>query len=1266
MKKFWIYSVIIITAIVATFSYHIIEAKWVDFRKAEKYFSQTRYSKAIEYYLKALKKNLDSHYISGKLIASALNTKIYQPIVEVYDKCLKKHPNDEKIIEGFVNFLVSFDQFEKAIDILHRYLKNNPEDFYIRLQLARVYFWQGQYSKAIIEYENVLKHRIKDIRIKEYTIRLEYVRMLAFSKNYNIAEKVYLDLIKEKSKDWKIYIELANLYLKQKDYNNVFNILKKIPLNYLDDNSKICLADLYAYNKKYVKASKIYDNYLKKYPKAKKVYLRYSQMLIWTKNIDKTKEVLEKIKYFYSSKDKVLIKLAEDCLFARQYSEAINVYKYLISRSKVSNPKLFIDLGNIYLSLNDKDEAIFYFQKAYMLAPKDQKIKRKYALSLSWSNFYEKAFPLLEELYKKNKEDQEVALALVGSYMKFKKFEEAKKLLEQLVLRFPDSVNVMMEYANYYAHFGHYELTNDIYKKILSTFTYRENILLGYADIMNSWGDFYKSEKIYRQHLKSYPKDPEVKYKLAWILTSMKRYEEATQIYLLLLHESIDVDRCYLQLAKVKLLQRKLEKALFYANRAYMINQSSENTFVLIQALISNRQFDEILQYFNIIKDDDYKKKAFIDIGKAFIKQNKEIARSFFQEGSQLYPDNIKLYFYANLSKILQKDFIDELFKKTKNAKDLTDIAWAYANEKEKDLAIRFFSEAIKKDEKYYPAKFGYAQFLGINNLSSIERLDELLEIFPDNYQILLWKARILGWTNNFKGSLRVYSILESINSKDPVIIREKARVASWDKKNTLAMQIYEKALHPTVDNLLYNSILTNLEEIEDPKLRKDLNLLKSSSIYSGYEKIKENFDSYSLNNEQKQNLIYALLNNLAEFEIQKAIFLEKKAKNLLYQMHYIHANKVYKELVNFAPSNQEALFDFAQTYCYLDLCDKSKPIYKILVEHFSHNRAEIAYSRNIIQMDPLFKSKHLYYEEKGRGDIDRIIRNKTDISLGYPIKCRYSLLFTPHRWVEKPTYARGSDIKDVQNLKGRTYDAYGYSVDFKGTFNKYVAANASFTQKYYVDDFKYTNLGHIHFLFNIYDWIKLNIGFDRKNKLDNIFSLRNDVQMNTLFVEANSIIERVLSINALSRSMIFSDNNFIQLCALNLGFKITDFPKIIRFSVRSEYRNSDKTSIYVYDGSDLVNIIYPYWTPRKYSGVWGSLSWYHDLSKLHFCGNEKHYYEFEFSGGSDTEKNPSIRFQAGWFYEFKKRCLLSIKGYVHRSKIWNSDSVQAEFKCNF
>ena len=1266
-RKYWIICVLSILAILTTIAFHFYESRWIDFRKAEKHFADGRYSQAIEFYVKAMKKDLAPKFYITQLLFAAKITNTYEPIVETYKKCIEKDPDNAEMIEGFADFYVYFKEFDDAEKVLKLYLADHPDDYYIRLELARVYSWNDNYEKSILEYRKVLSNDIHDIRLDEYRVKLEFTKVLTYAEKYDQAIDLYKQLIFEKSRDWEVYIELANVYLALKDYHNVFETLIEIPYQELDESSQIYLADLYAYYKQYDTAQEIYENYLEKHLYSANVYRKYSNMRIWSNDEEISLEILDRIKYFYPRDDEVLDDLGKDYIFARKFDEAIRVYKHLIQRTKKVDPSYLIELGDIYLTLDEKKMAIEYFQKAYDLDPLDDELKRKLALTLAWGGMQDRALPLLEDLFEENEKDQSVGIELIRVYALEKNEEKAIKVLAKLQKRFPKSPYVLMEVAAQQARLGHALAAREVYQNLLSSVEYNENIYINYADIMRLWGNYYEAEKIYRKALEQNPNKSEIKFKLAWLLVNMKRYEEAEQIYKTFIFQKKNLDKAYYRLAKEKLLQRDLEQALYYANKSFVINPSDKNILLFSEVLAKNNKNDQALILLDEIEIKRYRELTYLQKGKIYLSENKELAINILKKGLELYPDNIELFFYANLNNIKNDEFKEIMAKRAKNAQDLTIIAWSYSENNLEEEALYFFEKAIERDEKYYPAKFGLAQNLAMDNkIGAVKDFDALLKDFPNDYQILLWKARVLGWTKHFKESIEVYNILLSLNPNDPQIIREKARVAAWDKNIDLALETYDKELSFSVDLNLYENLIPLSHEIEDISFKRDFDNLKDIPFYFGYERIKNNLNQYNLTKEQKKLLEKALLKNLAQYNIQKSIYLERKAKYAYYRMHYIEANTVYKELIDFFPSNEEAIFDYAQTFCHLKLCNKARPLYQILVDDFNHNRAKIALERNKIKSDPFVRFAHEFFQEAGRGDIDRVKRNRTDFNLGFYFRCRNLLRFTAHRWAEEPTYEKNTQIKDVEDLKGITYDAYGYSIDFDATFSKYMGTSLGFRQKYYLKKFNTTNLGHLFLWFRAKDAAKVTLGFDRDNEIDNIFSFRNDVQINRLFLQSSSLIKRRLSIDALGEAQIYSDNNFIDLFRLDLGYRLTPFPKIFKFEVRGEYRNSDKLNNFVFEGVDLVNIIHPYWTPNHYKAFLASFSWYHDVSLLQFCEAEKHYYEFKLSTGTDTEKNPTITFYGGWHLEFRKKGLISINGYITRSKIWDASSVWAEYKYSF
>ncbi|QLH36688.1 MAG: hypothetical protein HWD61_11570 [Parachlamydiaceae bacterium] len=203
------------------------------------------------------------------------------------------------------------------------------------------------------------------------------------------------------------------------------------------------------------------------------------------------------------------------------------------------------------------------------------------------------------------------------------------------------------------------------------------------------------------------------------------------------------------------------------------------------------------------------------------------------------------------------------------------------------EKALHLYSAALNIDPDNYPAKIGKAEALSILFYYScaLKIYEELLEQFPDNIKLKIAIARLYAWSKKYKTSLSLYDQIIAMNPRNPVPYFERARTALWGKYFQLGMETY-------------NALLECPPE------------------------------------------------SLSDLLIQKSARLEKRAKKLNWNNRYICAVTAYQNLIAFNPGNEEALFDYAQVYCSMGLCDYSRPIYKqILNIDPNHNLVKRLYT---------------------------------------------------------------------------------------------------------------------------------------------------------------------------------------------------------------------------------------------------------------------------------------------------------------------------------
>jgi hypothetical protein len=193
-----------------------------------------------------------------------------------------------------------------------------------------------------------------------------------------------------------------------------------------------------------------------------------------------------------------------------------------------------------------------------------------------------------------------------------------------------------------------------------------------------------------------------------------------------------------------------------------------------------------------------------------------------------------------------------------------------------------------------------------------------------------------------------------------------------------------------------------------------------------------------------------------------------------------------------------------------------------------------------------------------------------------------------------------------------------------------------------------------------------IGMGYDRTDELYNYFGIKQGIQANSWWMSVNSDITHKLEVMGQAKYMSYNDDNDAQRYLLGAGYSFTDHPRIFKVALTGEYRNTKDSDEYHYEDDHLVNITHPYWTPQNYYAGGVTFEWYHDLSKLLFCGSQLHFYDLALTLGTDTESNPSVELRGEWHYEFLNHWTFSITGLIHRSQSWDAEGMWGSIRYQF
>jgi tetratricopeptide (TPR) repeat protein len=967
----------------------------------------------------------------------------------------------------------------------------------------------------------------------------------------------------------------------------------------------------------------------------------------------------------------VWLDMAKILMRKNRYQDALSYFNYVLSK-KPDDYETLSSIGDAYLYTNRLKDAITFYNKALAVNPSSFEMQKKLALALSWDGSDEKALPLLLDIHRKNPENKETTVELSRLYTRKMQQQKALSLLYALRARYPGDPDILVEMAGIEASLGHAVKCRQLYIDALKMSNNNENILLRYADAMNMWGDFYKIEKIYKDHLRAHPGSTDIMLKLAWSLVSSERYEEAEGMYLILLLNNPDMTEALLDMAKLKLMEKDFAGALSFSDK-FLVKKPGkfEALSLKAEALSYLKNYEDASNtYDEIIKRTDKKEKraeALLGRGKMYLKQkDQKKAREYFEKAYEVDKENVKAqFYYTGIEHVTSRDFVDKILgKEAASPGRLKEWAELYALQGFNKEAILFYRAAIIKDPEFFPASIGLAQMYAIDHQykNSIELLELLNANLPDASKIMIWQARALAWSKKYTESIEAYKSVRQINRKDPVPRKEMARVAVWGKMIDDADAFYKEIYTPPVDKELLKILTPAIRKIKNEHLLEALKRLDKisgeDSVYKGYEKFSGDFDAYrqALPDNQRIQVETVLLELLPAYRIQKDAFLENRSKRFAWHKKFIHALESYEELIDFSPGNQEAIFDYAQVECSLGLCNREAKTYNTLLNIDPlHSLAGLALERQKIRSSPFLQSNYTYWMEDGRGDLSQISRNRFDLTLNIPLFCQYYAGVTGHRWLENPWYNH------------KTYAADGYSLFLGGIINPFIKGEMKWTYKKYSDsEISPRNTGHAFLWFNLKDYAHLGGGYERADEIYNYFGIQQGTQSDSWWMGISSDITRKLEINGKARFINYNDSNSGQQHQLSAGYAVTDHPRIFKVSMSGEYRNTQHENVSIYRGSNLINIIHPYWTPQNYTGTGITFEWYHDYSKLFFCGNELRFYDIKVSFGTDTENNPSAKIEAELYHQFYNHWTIGIKGMLNSSPQWNANGLWATLKYQF
>ena len=241
-------------------------------------------------------------------------------------------------------------------------------------------------------------------------LETEFKKAIRFERigQFESAESIYLDLLKNDPKNSRIYFQLKSLYKREKNYLGLNNLLEKRMKVFPNDlQTKIEIGEVYLFLNEEGKAKQYWNNILLKFQSNKTVYIILFQMYLKHNFENEISSLVEKGRIKFDDPSFLSYELGN--FNSKKLDFYNSIKEYLIYLN--SNPKQFKIVSSRILIMSNDSSNFNLIQKSFMDYIEknylsDKKIIRNvYIDFLFKSKKYKEAFKQLNLLPKKSEDD---------------------------------------------------------------------------------------------------------------------------------------------------------------------------------------------------------------------------------------------------------------------------------------------------------------------------------------------------------------------------------------------------------------------------------------------------------------------------------------------------------------------------------------------------------------------------------------------------------------------------------------------------------------------------------------------------------------------------------------------------------------------------------------------------------------------------------------------------------------------------------------------
>jgi tetratricopeptide (TPR) repeat protein len=477
---------------------------------------------------------------------------------------------------------------------------------------------------------------------------------------------------------------------------------------------------------------------------------------------------------------------------------------------------------------------------------------------------------------------------------------------------------------------------------------------------------------------------------------------------------------------------------------------------------------------------------------------------------------------------------------------------------------------------------------------------------------------------------------------------RQLFRINNILGRHQEAEEVLQKVFVPSVDDVLRQRLEGGHSTANSPALSEWLAGWKESADpFAMHDALAEAVSAgnlgQSLSTAERAAVLLTLRDTAEMRDEQSAAWMERNASLAARTGRNVEASQLYRRLNAVEPDNISALYGLAGSLQGGGDLEEARAVYESLVAINPGDPVAAGALRKAA--DLLRDSIRVMANYAGEDSPGRLADiNRLQFGAIYQTRLARGLVVEagPMFWLEMPG--------DSPN-----FTAQGFRVAARYRAADWVSFQGSFGYKAYNQGgAKNTFTGGAGAEFNYLDRVRIGLAYLREDIVRNRFNIPQGTQADVFQITLATNPLRDWSTETFGRMLFYNDNNTQGQIGGSVAWTMLRNPGVLQARIGGLGMWTAKESRDVFADGELVDVIYPYWTPGQYGQGFVALSWSQNLAPEAYAGQRELSYRLGLLASMDTTSNFLVGGELALRWEVVRNLILEAAATMQRSQQWN------------